>query len=104
MEPRKSVCYNREHLCSELIIRTEKKVLLIHYSCEFAITMIFITEFDYITKKTVKKRASHLVKNFSFPKVKTRFSSIGQHVVKVHIDDVLQVRQLEEDNLVTELL
>ncbi len=45
-----------------------------------------------------------MVKNFSFPKVKTSFSSIGQHVVKVHVDDVLQVRQLEEDNLVAELL
>ena len=45
-----------------------------------------------------------MVQNFSFPNVKTSFSGIGQHVVKVHVDDVLQVRQLEEDNLVAELL
>jgi len=52
----------------------------------------------------VKKRDYYLVQNFSLPKVKTCFSRIGQHVVKVHVYDGLQVRQLEEDDLVAELL
>jgi hypothetical protein len=45
----KSVCYNREGLCSKGTIWDQKGgAIFVCYSCEFVIAVIVITEFDCI--------------------------------------------------------
>jgi len=51
--PRKSVCYNRDGLCSKGTIWDQKNgVIFVRYGREFVITVIVITEFDCTLKKT----------------------------------------------------